>query len=174
MPEPESSSAVVVTVRLPDGLERLRRRHYPAAAAGLSAHLTLLFPFVPSAELTSSARGALAEIARAVPPFETRFADVGRFPDVVYLVPEPSAPFIELTSAIAARFPEYPPYGGAHLDIVPHLTVAESVGTPLDPIVAGARRFLPFTRQVSAIEVLVQRGERRWRRRWRLRLGIRP
>jgi hypothetical protein len=40
--------------------------------------------------------------------FEVRFAEVGRFPDV-YLAPEPSAPFVELTSAIAKRFSDFPP-----------------------------------------------------------------
>lgn len=163
-----------MTVRLPDGLERLRRRHDPAAAAGLPAHLTLLYPFLPVTGLSPSARPALAAIAGAVEPFEVRFADVGRFPDDVYLAPEPSTPFVELTSAIAERFPGFPPYGGTHRDIVPHLTLADSAGAPLDAIAASARQFLPFARQVSTIEVLAQGRDGRWHRHWRLPLGVRP
>jgi 2'-5' RNA ligase len=166
-------SAVVVTVRLPDGLARLRRRHDPSAAAGLPAHVTLLFPFLPVAGLSPGVRSVLAAIAATVPAFEVRFADVGRFPGVAYLVPEPSAPFVELTSAIADRFPEFPPYGGAHGEIVPHLTLTESAEAPLDVIAASARRYLPFTRAVPSIEVLAQRGDGRWHRHWRLPLGVR-
>lgn len=173
MPETDPTSAVVVTVRLPDGLARLRERHDAGAAAGLPAHLTLLFPFLPVAGLSPGVRPALAEIASTVPGFEVRFADVGRFPEVVYLVPEPSAPFVELTSAIVERFTEFPPYGGAHRDIVPHLTLADSAAAPLEAIAASARRSLPFSRHVSAIEVLAQRGDGRWLRHWRLPLAVR-
>ena len=43
---------------------------------------------------------------------------------MVYLAPEPSAPFRNLTHELCRRFPEYPPYGGAFDDVVPHLSVA--------------------------------------------------
>jgi 2'-5' RNA ligase len=172
--ETDPDSAVVVTVRLPVGLARLRRRLNPSATADLPAHVTLLFPFLPVAGLSSEARAVLAEIARRVAAFEVRFADLGRFSDVTYLVPEPSAPFAELTSAIAERWPEFPPYGGAHREIVPHLTLADTAEVPLDTIALSARRFLPFSRKVSTIEVLAQRGDGRWHRQWRLPLGVRP
>jgi hypothetical protein len=45
---------------------------------------------------------------------------------VLWLEPEPGQPFRSLTAAVWAAFPEQPPYGGAHQDPVPHLTVAES------------------------------------------------
>ena len=51
-------------------------------------------------------------------------ASVGRWPDVVYLAPEPDAPFRRLTAALASAFPDYPPYEGAHEEVIPHLTVA--------------------------------------------------
>jgi 2'-5' RNA ligase len=173
VPETVPDSAVVVRVRLPDGLARLRRRHDPSAVAGLPAHVTLLFPFLPVAELSPGVRSVLAAIAATVPAFEVRFPDVGRFPGVTYLVPEPSAPFVVLTSAIADRFPDFPPYGGAHGEIVPHLTLSDSAEAPLDAIAASARRYLPFARPVSSIEVLAQRGEGRWLRHWQVPLGIR-
>jgi hypothetical protein len=43
---------------------------------------------------------------------------------VVYLAPEPAEPFVELTRALWRRFPGWPPYGGVHPTITPHLTVA--------------------------------------------------
>jgi hypothetical protein len=43
----------------------------------------------------------------------------------LWLAPEPAQPFREFTAAVWRAFPEHPPYGGAHADSVPHLTVAE-------------------------------------------------
>ncbi|MDO8484342.1 MAG: 2'-5' RNA ligase family protein [Candidatus Limnocylindrales bacterium] len=174
MPTTEPISGVVVRVILPGALGRARRRHDVAAASGVPAHVTLLFPFLPVAQLEPHVRWELAEIAGGIAPFEVRFADVGRFPGVVYLRPEPAAPFARLTASIVAQFPDYPPYGGAYLEVVPHLTLAESGEAPLDAIAVAAKRSLPFTRHVSAIDLLTEDGAGRWHRHWRIPLGVRP
>ena len=106
---------------------------------GVPAHVTLLFPFMPAAALRPPVRRALAEIAATVEPFDVRFATVGRFPGVVYLVPEPGATFTALTDAIVARFPAYQPYEGAFDVVIPHLTLVELPTAPLDEIAAAAR-----------------------------------
>lgn len=167
-------TAVVVRITLPAGLERLRHRHDPAAAAGVPPHITVLFPFLPVAHLGPGVRRELAAIAHGVAPFDVSFTGVGRFPGLVYLVPEPAGPFADLTTAIWQRFGEYPPYGGAHADVRPHLTLADSSTEPLDGIASEAARRLPFDRHVGALEVLAQEGGVRWRRRWRIPLGVRP
>ena len=164
-------SGVVVRVRLPSSLERLRRHDDVAANAGAPAHVTLLYPFMPVAELRPAVRRALAEIAAAVEPFEVSFATVGRFPGVIYLEPEPEGPFTALTEAIARRFPEFQPYDGAFDEVIPHLTLVESPTAPLDRIAAKARRHLPFTCRVATIEVLVEGPDERWRSHWRIKLG---
>jgi hypothetical protein len=51
---------------------------------------------------------------------------IAQFPDVVYLAPEPGEPFLRLTAAMATRWPEAPPYGGAYDEVIPHLTVAHT------------------------------------------------
>jgi hypothetical protein len=167
-------TAVVIRVALPRGLERLRRRHDPAAAAGVPAHVTLLYPFLPVADLGPGTRRELTVIASRVAPFAARFATVGRFPGVVYLVPEPAKPFADLTAAIWSRFGAYPPYGGAHDEIRPHLTLADAHDAPLDQIAGEAAHWLPFDRRVGAVELLAQEDEVRWRSRWRIPLGVRP
>ena len=164
-------SGVVVRVPVPPSLDRLRRHDDRAASAGAPAHVTLLFPFMPVAELRTPVRRALAELAAAVEPFEARFASVGRFPGVVYLEPEPMGPFTALTEAIARRFPDYQPYDGAFDEVIPHLTLVESPTAPLDRIAATAQRHLPFTRRVATIEVLVEGPDERWRSHWRIMLG---
>lgn len=173
MPTTDPISAVVVSVTLPGALERVRRRHDVAAASGAPAHVTLLFPFLPVTRLEPHVRRELAEIARGVTPFEIRFAEVGRFPGVVYLAPEPTAPFVRLTASIVAQFPDYPPYGGTHPEIIPHLTLAQSDEGTLDAVAVVAQKSLPFTRRVPAIQLLVEDTTGRWRTRWRIPLGVR-
>ena len=170
----EPASAIVIRVSVPSGLDRVRRRWDTAPRLGIPAHVTILFPFVQASELTKAHRSSLAAIARRHQPFEIDFRRVGRFPTVVYLVPEPSAPITALTEGIAAAYPGYLPYGGMFDEVVPHLTVTEDESAPLDAIAAETGRWLPFTHRATALEVLVESSEGRWRGRWRLSLGIRP
>ena len=167
----EPVSGVVIRVRLPAPLERLRRSDDFAAGVGVPAHVTLLFPFMPAEALTRPVRRALAGIAASVEPFDVRFAAVGRFPGIVYLVPEPGRRFTTLTDAIVARFPAYQPYEGAFDEVIPHLTLVESASAPLDEIADEAQRHLPFTRRVAVMEVLVEGPDARWRGHWRIPLG---
>jgi 2'-5' RNA ligase len=167
-------SGVVVRVRLPPALERLRRHDDFAASMGVPPHVTLLFPFMRAAALRPPVRRALAGIAAADEPFDVRFEAVGRFPDRVWLMPEPAARFRALTEAIATRFPEYPPYEGVFDEVIPHLTLVESAVAPLDQIAIAAQRHLPFTSRVAVMEVLVEGPDERWHGHWRIPLGARP
>ncbi len=165
-------TGVIVRVGLPPALERLRRAHDPVAAAGMPAHVTILFPFLPADELDPSVRRRLAAAAGAVEPFTVRIGSrVGRFPGVVWLAPEPPEPFIELTTRIGATWPDYPPYEGAHDEIVPHLTIGNGDGPGLDRLEALVRRCPPFEVEVRAIEVVAER-DGRWRLCWRIPLGV--
>ena len=102
----------------------LRERYDPIAAAGVPAHITVLFPFISPDLLTASDLVRTAEIFQCFQSFGFRLEQVDRFPESLYLVPEPDEPLISLTEAIVREFPEYPPYGGKFTEIVPHLTVA--------------------------------------------------
>jgi 2'-5' RNA ligase len=171
MPATGPTSAVIVRVTVPPGIERLRRRWDWAASVGLPAHVTVLFPFLAPGNLAPGARRELASIAADTEPFDVIFASVGRFPNVVYLMPEPSRPFAHLTAAVFARFPAFPPYEGAFEEVVPHLTVAESASAPYDEIAQEAAALLPIRRRITTLEVLVEGAEGRWHGHWRLSLG---
>jgi len=173
MPADASESAIVVRVAVPPVVDRLRRRWDRAAGLAVPAHVTIIYPFMPPAALDSGVRGLLAELAAEHEPFDVRFSAVDQFPGIVYAVPAPSTPFVRLTEAVVARFPDYPPYGGAFDEIVPHLTVAESAVAPLDLIAAEAEAALPFHRRVTKLDVLVQGEGDRWQSRWRVPLGRR-
>jgi 2'-5' RNA ligase len=165
-------SGVIVRIRLPPELEELRQRHDPVAPSGVPAHVTVRFPFLVTSDLTPAVRRRVAGVARQVRPFDVRFERTGRFPNVLWLGPEPSSPFIALTERLAAVFPDHPPYEGAHADIVPHLTLAigpEAVVERLERKVTRAG--VTFRRRVQALEVIAEDAEDRWHARWRLPLG---
>jgi 2'-5' RNA ligase superfamily len=171
MTSSEPASAVVVRIPVPRGLAGLRRRWDRVAGVGVPPHVTILFPFLPPNRLGPEVRRDLAAIAAAHESFEVTFSRVGRFPGLVYLEPDPSGPFLRLTEAVIARFPGFPPYGGAFDELIPHLTIAESEDAPLHEIESAVALELPIRHHVTDLEVLVEAPAGRWHRRWRLPLG---
>jgi hypothetical protein len=117
----------------------LRLAHDWSAARGVPAHVTILFPFLDSADLDEA---AIADLISRFPAFDFELDRVERFPDgVTWLRPAPSLPFVDLTGAVFQRWPERPPYEGAHDEVIPHLTISD---TAIDvqfqlPIAARAR-----------------------------------
>lgn len=171
-----SESAIIVPVDLPVAIRRLRDRMDPSASVGVPAHVTLLYPFMPAEALDDDVRADLRRIVGTHQPFTFVLASVGRWPDVVYLAPEPSAPFSRLIEALAAAYPDYPAYGGAHAlaDIVPHVTIAQD---PRPGYLEAAERALPALLPVRGVarEVwLVAHAQgARWETIWELSLGSR-
>lgn len=167
-----SESAVVVTVPEAEAVVgEWRGRHTHDAPLGMPAHVTVLYPFVPPERL-AEAEQRLAEIVAAAPSFELLFARTARFPDVLYLAPDPAEPFAALTAAIAAAWPEHPPYEGAHETVIPHLTLAESEDPSLlDRIAAEVEPRLPIETQVQEASLFVEDAEGRWKEHRRLPLA---
>jgi 2'-5' RNA ligase len=127
-PQPASATATAFVVVVPEAeprLASLRSRFDPSAALGVPAHITVLHPFMPPAMVTPEVLERAATALRGLGPFDFVLAQVARFPGVLYLEPQPAAPFVALTEALVRAFPRYPPFGGAHDSIVPHLTVAQ-------------------------------------------------
>ena len=169
-------SAIVVPVTLPGPLETVRQEHVENARLGVPAHVTLLFPFVRAASIE---RGDLERVRASISrtaAFDVEFREVSSFDPmpandgVAWLAPEPAAPFIALTEALAAAFPEYPPYGGIHDTVIPHLTLAE-VDVDLPALGAATRPELPFRRRVDAAALILEDEAGRWRIAERLPLG---
>jgi hypothetical protein len=124
---PRRTALIVPVPEAEPAVRELRAAHDSSAALGVPAHITLLSPFATVDRVDEEAVGAtLAPFAA----FDFTLDRVERFSQgVVWLHPEPSAPFASLTAAIVARWPEYPPYEGVHAEVIPHLTV--SVPTPV-------------------------------------------
>ena len=117
----------------------------PPAPFGIPAHITLLFPFRPAHWLGPDAVDDLATLFRAVPLSEFALTHVGRFGTrVLYLAPEPAAPFVDLTKQLSTRF-DLLPYGRADGGRTPHLTVARSDDPAfLDQVEAALAPSLPL------------------------------
>src|SRR3954470_11229681 len=136
---PRRTALIVEVPEAEPAVGELRLQHDSSAARGVPAHITILFPFADAADVDDEALGQLFARFR---PFDFTLDRVERFQEgAVWLHPEPSLPFVDLTAAVAQRWPEHPPYEGAFDEPIPHLTVSE---TPLDldvqlPIAAQAR-----------------------------------
>jgi len=155
-----SATTLIVPVLAADGLLQKTARE-----AGLPAHVTLLYPFLNARAVDEETESALAALLREVPAFDFALSSVGRFPGVVYLAPEPAAPFLALTQALTERWPEQQPYGGAYQETIPHLTVAYGA-----PIPDGLAERLPFTARAEEVW-LMGRSAGRWVRRASFPLG---
>ena len=166
----EATSGVIVRIPVPRAVARIRRA-FDQGAHDVPPHVTILYPFLAPADLDAPVRRDLAAIAAAHEPFEVRFTEVGRFPGLLYLAPEPAEPFVALTEACAAWFPDFPPYGGAHDEVVPHLTVIEGDHAADPAVVPRLEAALPFGVRVRSIEVITPSDSGPWRLRWRLPLG---
>ncbi|HET9507180.1 MAG TPA: 2'-5' RNA ligase family protein [Gaiellaceae bacterium] len=151
-----------------------RSRFTPAHVVGLPPHVTLLYPFVDGAELTAGVLRDVERVVAAVDRFEVTFRSVARLegpPPTLYLVPEPAAPFAELTRALVAAFPAYPPYGGRYEEIVPHLTVATADAETLAAVAPAVSASLPLAAPVVEAWLMQCDVRGRWhlRRRFALR-----
>ena len=171
MPRPRSGVIVSVPPAEPV-VGELRLRHTGDGPLGVPAHVTLLVPFVPPAELTDDVEERLARLIAAAPAFDVTFARAARWPELVYLEPDPADLFVRLTEAIVAEWPEHPPYEGVHETVIPHLTVAESEdGALLDRIAAGLEPQLPIELRVQEAQLFVEGDDGRWRERRTFSLG---
>jgi 2'-5' RNA ligase len=164
--EPELSAVVVPVPEAEPLVAGLRSELDVHAAAGVPAHVTVLFPFVPPTDIDDALVTALREVVGRIPAISLTFSRVAWFDDrVVWLAPEPAAPFVALTHAVQERFGLLP-YGGEHgTEVVPHLTVAHDA--PPARLREAARELeagLPVHAEIGAAALMVgSRAPDSWR-----------
>jgi 2'-5' RNA ligase len=132
----------------------------------MPAHITLVFPFLPS-PVDSQSVEELATIFRGIHPFEIAFASTGRFRATLFLAPTPRDPILELIEAVVRRWPHHAPYGGTYDEVVPHLTVADRVDdhAVLDSIDAQIAPHLPVTTRATTAALMEPDRQGVWRMR---------
>jgi 2'-5' RNA ligase len=129
----QQSALIVAVPEAEPAVGRFRATLDRASGWGVPAHVTVLFPFLPPSGITEEAVAVVRAAVASVPRFEVTFRRVDWFgTDVLWLAPEPDTGFRALTRAVYRRFPDTPPYGGAHGDdAVPHLTIGHDKPVPV-------------------------------------------
>ena len=165
--EERTPGQMCLTVPVPPLEEWVRARtaHYDASFVSADpsfahAHLTLLAPWV--AEPTDDDLVRVARVLAPIRAFTVSLSGVAVFPDgLVHAVPVPDEPFRALTAALAAEFPDHPPYGGRY-DATggpsPHVTLDRLGPDPLATALldAAAARGLPAPNVDFALAALVR------------------
>jgi 2'-5' RNA ligase len=164
-----AESALIV--RLPEAeplVGPFREKFDPTAAIGVPAHITVLHPFIPPERTTTEDIEQIQLIASATESFRYRLVAAKRFPDALYLEPEPPEPFVALTRSVERHFPKYPPYEGQFTSVMPHLTVARGSQTQLRALEKEIARDARLQNGIDAMcdaLVLIENLSGYWRER---------
>ncbi|GAA4501961.1 2'-5' RNA ligase family protein [Actinoallomurus oryzae] len=154
---PTQSALIVPVPEAEEAVGPHRASLDTAASWGVPAHVTVLYPFLPPGRIDDEALARVAGAVAAVPRFAMTLRSVRWFGDaVVWLAPEPGEPFRALTAAVWGRFPETPPYGGAHPDSTPHLTIGHDAPRPvLERAADAVTAHLPIRAAVGFVSLIV-------------------
>lgn len=164
-------TAVVATVPAArDLLDHVPTVFGARAGVAVLPHVTVLYPWLPPADLTQDDFDGLRRLAAGTPAFDVVFDHFCWFPGVLWLAPDPVEPFVRFTVAAAGRWPQTPPYGGAHPEITPHLTVMDLDGAGIDVDDEIARKdaigqfepWLPVRHRVTELSVVLFEGAGSW------------
>jgi 2'-5' RNA ligase len=170
LPTRNQSAVLIPVPEAEPVVERWRLAHDPAAHSGSPAHITLLVPWLPPERLDEPTLAALDDLFADVVPFDFELTGVRWFgSEVLWLSPEPAAPFAALTHRVAERFGT-PPWDGEFPEVVPHLTVGKSEGgNDLSRAAADIAARLPVSCRAEQVWVMIGDGTC-WSVRHRLRL----
>ncbi|HLQ81400.1 MAG TPA: 2'-5' RNA ligase family protein [Brachybacterium sp.] len=134
-----------------------RRRLDSAAADGIPAHLTVLYPFVPLEALSDHDHDRLQALFASSLPISCVSRRTGWFGErVLHLALDDPAPVRRLTEQVVAALPGHPPYGGEIPleDVLPHLTIGHD--RPLPELLAAERAVaahLPVEDHLDRVEL---------------------
>jgi hypothetical protein len=120
------------------------------------AHITLVYPFIPPQDLSPNVHDELGAFFAGQPSlsFTLRVGWFGR--EVLLLQPYPETGVVALTERVVERWPEYPYDGGVYDQIEPHLSLAFSDRSVLDPLAEDIEALTPIA--VSATQVTLLLG----------------
>ena len=146
-----AETALVIEVPESENAVGELRVHYdPVCNLGMPAHITILYPFVPAPLLNADDFDVINQALSDIHRFRYVLHKVKQFPKTIYIEPEPIDRFIDMTEALVRRFPDYPPYGGAHTSIKPHLSVSTQDNKDAKLIEGALSRYFETHGPISA------------------------
>ncbi|AIJ23448.1 2'-5' RNA ligase family protein [Amycolatopsis methanolica] len=98
-------SVLAIPVPAADPLLARAAELSPAARPGLPAHISLLYPFRPAADLHEATVTALADVLERQPAMEVRFERCHHHDGFEYLRPDPLQPLTGLIAALRRGWP---------------------------------------------------------------------
>jgi 2'-5' RNA ligase len=153
----EMQSALLLVVPAAEAAVGPHRARLDASARdGVPAHITVLYPFLPPAEIGPDVLAGLSLLFAGVPRFAFTLDRVRWFGEsVVWLGPSDESPFRTLTELAAEAYPGCSPYGGIYEDVVPHLTLGH-VGDLAELRAAGeaVRPLLPIAAEGTEVTLM--------------------
>ncbi len=159
---PRRTALIVEVPEAEQHVAELRLQHDWSAKHGVPAHVTILFPFCPPETVDER---ALAKLFARFSAFDFALDRVERWEEgVVWLHVEPSWRFVDLTAAVAERWPDYPPYEGEYDEVIPHLTLSD--GEPIDVDIP-----LPIASRATEVTLIEEDERGMWSGRARFALG---
>ncbi|MGI6876972.1 2'-5' RNA ligase family protein [Amycolatopsis sp. 3B14] len=168
-------SVLAIPVPAADPLLARAAELSPAARRGLPAHISLLYPFRPAADLDEATVTALADALERQPAMEVRFERCHHHDGFVYLRPDPLQPLTGLIAALRRRWPGVVPYDGRFgEDVGAHLTVAMGA-SPREAaaLVRAVEATLPLSARLTEAWLAVFDGAWQPRGRFRFRAPAR-
>jgi len=173
----EGESALLIPIPEAEELVGEWRSLYdPSATAGVPAHITLVYPFIPRAKITAQTIEDLRVHFAKTRGFSLRFPNLARFPGVVYLAPTPDRPIRRMIGKLVELYPDYPPYSGRFDDVVPHLTIADRRErldfVLMNRVEAGIGHGLPLDARVREAWLMTSH-RKRWTKKARFPLALR-
>lgn len=157
MPSPGQTGLVVPVPAADALLAAVRRRHPDAAQPAEAAHVSLLYPFLPAADIDAAVLTRLRSFAACFPPVDLRLTAVQQAPGLVALDADDLRP---MTTALRGCWPAVLPYRGRYgADPAAHLTVAMTDDADLAArIGADASAWLPISAVADRLWLVEQDG----------------
>jgi hypothetical protein len=136
----EGRTGVVIPVPGADLLLARAATRSDGVRQGVPAHVSLLYPFVPVAELHDNALSELGEVFERQAAVDVEFDRCHRRDNFVFLQPTPLQPVMDLADELRQRWPDVLPYDGLYgHQVEPHLTITlgadASQATAVEPLV---------------------------------------
>jgi 2'-5' RNA ligase len=167
-------TAIVLVLEGASPFDTVRGELDPSnVARGIPFHITLLYPFTPRSDLSDALLDDTRSFFEEQEPLEVTLTTIQAFPGVLYAAPEPAHVLLRCMHELHARFPEWPPYGGAFADVIPHATIAEGVDEQRlrGEVERQLAPHLPCTFTLDEATLLEECTPDRWRVRERFPLG---
>jgi 2'-5' RNA ligase len=150
-------SALLIAVPEAEPAVREHRARLDSSARdGVPAHLTVLYPFLPPGSIDGAVLASLRRLFAGFAPFDVTLDRVSWFgEEVVWLAPRDDGPFRALIRVTRAAFPQCPPYGNKHADVIPHLTIGDRDDPgALRAAAEAVRPHLPVATRAAAVTLM--------------------